>query len=35
MSSPPLIAHFTFFPELPIIHAIPLALLMGFLGITG
>ena len=30
-----LIAHFTFFPELKIIHAIPLALVMGFLGITG
>ena len=30
-----LIAHFTFFPELTISHAIPLALLMGFLGITG
>jgi phosphatidate cytidylyltransferase len=30
-----LIAHFTFFPELQIAHAIPLALLMGFLGITG
>jgi phosphatidate cytidylyltransferase len=30
-----LIAHFTFFPELKIIHAVPLALLMGVLGITG
>ena len=30
-----LIAHFTFFPELPVVHAIPLAFLMGFLGITG
>ncbi len=30
-----LIAHFTFFPELKIAHAIPLALVMGFLGITG
>ena len=30
-----LIAHFTFFPELPVVEAIPLALLMGFLGITG
>src|SRR5262245_21316103 len=27
-----LIAHFTFFPELRIIHAVPLALVMGFLG---
>jgi phosphatidate cytidylyltransferase len=30
-----LIAHFTFFPELQIAHAIPLALVMGVLGITG
>jgi phosphatidate cytidylyltransferase len=30
-----LIAHFTFFPELKIAHGIPLALVMGFLGITG
>jgi phosphatidate cytidylyltransferase len=30
-----LIAHFTFFPELKIVYAIPLALAMGFLGITG
>jgi phosphatidate cytidylyltransferase len=30
-----LIAHFTFFPELKIVHAIPLALVMGALGITG
>jgi phosphatidate cytidylyltransferase len=30
-----LIAHFTFFPELKIEHAIPLALVMGALGITG
>lgn len=30
-----LIAHFTFFPELEIIHAVPLALVMGVLGITG
>lgn len=30
-----LIAHFTFFPELKIVHAIPLALAMGFLGVTG
>ena len=30
-----LIAHFTFFPELPIPHAVPLALVMGVLGITG
>ncbi len=30
-----LIAHFTFFPELKILHAVPLALVMGFLGITG
>jgi len=30
-----LIAHFTFFPELKIVHAIPLALVMGVLGITG
>ncbi|MGH9841811.1 MAG: phosphatidate cytidylyltransferase, partial [Blastocatellia bacterium] len=30
-----LIAHFTFFPELQIVHAVPLALVMGFLGITG
>jgi phosphatidate cytidylyltransferase len=30
-----LIAHFTFFPELEIVHAVPLALVMGSLGITG
>jgi phosphatidate cytidylyltransferase len=30
-----LIAHFTFFPELKIVHAVPLALIMGGLGITG
>jgi phosphatidate cytidylyltransferase len=30
-----LIAHYTFFPELKIVHAIPLALVMGALGITG
>ncbi|MFN8000392.1 MAG: phosphatidate cytidylyltransferase [Acidobacteriota bacterium] len=30
-----LIAHYTFFPELQVIHAIPLALVMGVLGITG
>ncbi len=30
-----LIAHFTFFPELKIVHAVPLALMMGVLGITG
>src|SRR5499426_1268960 len=30
-----LIAHFTFFPELKVIHAVPLALAMGLLGITG
>jgi len=30
-----LIAHFTFFPELQIVHAVPLALVMGVLGITG
>jgi phosphatidate cytidylyltransferase len=30
-----LIAHFTFFPELKIVHAVPLALVMGALGITG
>ena len=30
-----LIAHFTFFPELTIVQAVPLALVMGFLGITG
>jgi phosphatidate cytidylyltransferase len=30
-----LIAHFTFFPELRIAHAIPLALVMGALGIAG
>jgi len=30
-----LIAHFWFFPELKISHAIPLALVMGALGITG
>ena len=30
-----LIAHYTFFPELPIAHAIPLSLVMGILGITG
>lgn len=29
------IAHFTFFPELPLPHAVPLALVMGFLGATG
>jgi phosphatidate cytidylyltransferase len=30
-----LIAHFTFFPELKIVYAVPLALAMGVLGITG
>ncbi len=30
-----LIAHFTFFPELKIAHAVPLALSMGLLGIAG
>jgi phosphatidate cytidylyltransferase len=30
-----LIAHFWFFPELKIVHAIPLALVMGILGVTG
>ena len=30
-----LIAHYTFFPELPVGQAVPLTLLMGFLGITG
>jgi len=30
-----LIAHLTFFPELKVIHAVPLALAMGLLGITG
>jgi phosphatidate cytidylyltransferase len=30
-----LIAHFTFFPELQIVHALPLAIVMGALGITG
>ncbi len=30
-----LIAHFTFFPELKIVHAIPLALVMGVLGVAG
>jgi phosphatidate cytidylyltransferase len=30
-----LLAHATFFPELPVGHAIPLALVMGLLGITG
>jgi phosphatidate cytidylyltransferase len=30
-----LIAHFSFFPELKIVHAVPLALVMGALGITG
>src|SRR5262245_4075274 len=30
-----LIAHFTFFPELKVVHAVPLALAMGALGITG
>jgi phosphatidate cytidylyltransferase len=30
-----LAAHYTFFPELPVLHAIPLALLMGLLGVTG
>lgn len=30
-----LIAHFTFFPELPLRHAAPLALVMGILGILG
>jgi phosphatidate cytidylyltransferase len=34
-SAAALIAHFTFFPELKIIHAVPLSLAMGFLGITG
>ncbi|QQS45091.1 MAG: phosphatidate cytidylyltransferase [Acidobacteriota bacterium] len=29
------IAHFTFFPELNLVHGIPLALVMGVLGITG
>src|SRR5262249_28397547 len=30
-----LIAHFTFFPELKVVHAVPLAIVMGLLGITG
>jgi len=30
-----LIAHFTFFPELKVVHAVPLALVMGALGIIG
>jgi phosphatidate cytidylyltransferase len=30
-----LIAHYTFFPELPLAHAAPLAVVMGLLGITG
>ncbi len=30
-----LIAHFWFFPELKIAHAVPLALVMGILGVTG
>jgi phosphatidate cytidylyltransferase len=30
-----LIAHLTFFPELKIVHAVPLALVMGVLGIAG
>lgn len=30
-----LIAHYTFFPELPLVHAAPLAIVMGLLGITG
>ncbi|MBI1763669.1 MAG: phosphatidate cytidylyltransferase [Acidobacteria bacterium] len=30
-----LIAHYTFFPELKLTHAVPLALVMGFLGATG
>ena len=30
-----LIAHYTFFPELPIAHAVPLCLVMGVLGILG
>lgn len=30
-----LIAHYTFFPELPLGHVVPLALIMGVLGITG
>ena len=30
-----LIVHFTFFPELKIVHAVPLALVMGGLGIAG
>ena len=30
-----LIAHFTFFPELNLVQALPLALLMGGLGVTG
>jgi phosphatidate cytidylyltransferase len=30
-----LLAHFWFFPELKIVHAIPLALIMGLLGVTG
>ena len=29
------IAHYWFFPELKLVHAVPLALVMGFLGITG
>ena len=29
------IAHYTFFPELPLAHAVPLALVMGALGATG
>lgn len=30
-----LLAHYTFFPELKLAHAVPLALVMGFLGATG
>jgi phosphatidate cytidylyltransferase len=30
-----LIAHYTFFPELPLPHTVPLALVMGLLGATG
>jgi phosphatidate cytidylyltransferase len=30
-----IIAHHTFFPELPLPHTVPLALVMGFLGTTG
>jgi phosphatidate cytidylyltransferase len=30
-----LIAHYTFFPELPLLHVAPLGIVMGLLGITG